>query len=64
MELEETLRAPLALFYMENTSYQEIAEILKIPMGTVMSRLYRGKTLLHKKMTEGREPALSASGQR
>jgi RNA polymerase sigma factor (sigma-70 family) len=44
--LDGMFRAPLALFYLENLSYKQIAETLGIPVGTVMSRLARGKEQL------------------
>lgn len=46
--LDEVNRAPLALFYLEDMSYRDIAETLEIPVGTVMSRLARGKEQLRR----------------
>ncbi len=51
-EVEELYRAPLVLHYLEDHAYREIAEILEIPLGTVMSRLSRGKELLRKRFAE------------
>lgn len=49
-ELEEEFRTPIILFYFEQFSYKEIAEQMEVPIGTVMSRLARGKAHLRQKL--------------
>ncbi|HUE35986.1 MAG TPA: RNA polymerase sigma factor [Candidatus Acidoferrum sp.] len=50
LEVDERYRVPLALYYFENHSYAEIAGMLDIPIGTLMSRLSRGKELMRKSL--------------
>lgn len=47
-ELPENFRLPVLLADLEGFSYKEIAEILDIPIGTVMSRLHRGRKALER----------------
>ena len=49
-ELPDDYRMVVLLADLEGFSYQEIAEILDIPPGTVMSRLYRARRRLEKQM--------------
>lgn len=47
-DLPENFRIPVLLADLEGFSYKEIAEILEIPIGTVMSRLHRGRKAMEK----------------
>ena len=60
-QVDEVYRAPVALFYMEDCSYQDIAGILQVPIGTVKSRLARGLAQL-KHIFAGRVPARNQQG--
>jgi RNA polymerase sigma-70 factor (ECF subfamily) len=46
--LPDKYREVAALYFMEDFSYEEIAEILDVPIGTVRSRLHRGRRMLQK----------------
>ncbi len=48
----EEFRTVLILSVIEGFAYKEIAQILDIPIGTVMSRLFRGRKLLQKSLRE------------
>lgn len=52
-EMPEGFRTPLILFYFEEFSYRDIAEQMDLPIGTVMSRLARGKAQLRERLTAG-----------
>ena len=45
-EMGMIYREPLSLFYIENKSYEEIGDILRLPMGTVAVRINRAKIIL------------------
>jgi RNA polymerase sigma-70 factor (ECF subfamily) len=49
-ELPEVFRVPVLLADVEGFSYKEIAEMIDVPIGTVMSRLHRGRKAMHKKL--------------
>ena len=50
LDLPENLRTVFVLAAVEELKYREIAEILDCPVGTVMSRLFRGRALLKQRL--------------
>ncbi len=48
--MPEKHKSPLILYYMEDMTYREIADLLDIPIGTVMSRLARAKKQMKKNL--------------
>ena len=53
--LPETFRAAVVLRDIEEYSYAEIARVLEVPVGTVMSRIHRGRALLRRSLSGGTE---------
>lgn len=61
-ELTEEFRIPLILYYFKDFSYKDIARQMELPMGTVMSRLARGKAFLRRRLADTAE--VSAGSER
>ncbi|HEY3913234.1 MAG TPA: RNA polymerase sigma factor [Verrucomicrobiae bacterium] len=60
-QVDDLYRAPVSLFYIEDYSYQEIADILNVPIGTVKSRMARGVAQLKVIFTGERPGAQSTA---
>ncbi|MCW1988454.1 UNVERIFIED_ORG: RNA polymerase sigma-70 factor (ECF subfamily) [Sphingomonas sp. R1F5B] len=58
-QLPDDQRAVLLLVSVEDLSYAEIAAVLDIPMGTVMSRLSRARERLRRQMEDGAQTRLA-----
>ncbi|MCL1632132.1 RNA polymerase sigma factor SigW [Sporolactobacillus sp. CPB3-1] len=52
-KLPEKYRLAIILKYIEDLSLKEISEIMDIPVGTVKTRIHRGREMLRKNMIEG-----------
>jgi RNA polymerase sigma-70 factor (ECF subfamily) len=52
MRLPELYRLPLVVVYMDGYRARELAEMLDVPLGTVLARLHRGRKLFEKQMWE------------
>lgn len=62
-QIDEEFRTPIILYFFDDISYRDIAEIMNIPIGTVMSRLARGKEYL-KQLLEPKVGWDSSIGQK
>ena len=51
--IDVAFQAAVALFYLEDHSYNDIASILDVPVGTVKSRIARGIAQLRKMLVAG-----------
>jgi RNA polymerase sigma factor (sigma-70 family) len=66
--LPPEVRLVVVLFFVEELSYREIAEIAECPVGTVMSRLWRGRRMLREQLRaydelgESSDAALTSCG--
>jgi RNA polymerase sigma factor (sigma-70 family) len=56
--LPEEQRSVLLLVGVEDLSYQETADVLRVPVGTVMSRLSRAREKMRQYLDRGRNPVL------
>jgi RNA polymerase sigma-70 factor (ECF subfamily) len=62
--LPEAQRAALVLIALEDFSYSEAARVLGVPLGTLMSRLARGREALRRALSEDAPPRLRLVGER
>jgi RNA polymerase sigma-70 factor (ECF subfamily) len=61
--MPEEFRMAVYLCDVEGFTYKEIAEIVDVPTGTVMSRLYRGRKLLRQSLADyAKERGFTVSG--
>lgn len=49
-KLDDRMKTPIMMFYFEKLCYKEIAKSLNLPMGTVMSRIARGKVYIRREL--------------
>jgi len=49
-ELPEIYRTPIILYYFDDLDYRDIADMMEVPIGTIMSRLARAKEKLRERL--------------
>ena len=64
LRLPEIYRIPLVLVYMDGFLARELAEMIDVPLGTVLARLHRGRKLFETQMWEYAEEAGMLQGGR
>jgi len=63
--LADDFRAAATLYFLEDLSYQEIADVLDVPVGTVRSRLHRARRILKESLWQmAEERGIVASGRK
>jgi RNA polymerase sigma-70 factor (ECF subfamily) len=58
-QLPEVFRSAVVLTDVEGLSYQEAADRLSVPLGTVMSRIHRGRARMREALTSDESPCLN-----
>lgn len=61
--VDEVYQGPVALFYLQDFTYREIAEILGVPIGTVKSRIARGIARLQQLLADDLSAGKSSTGE-
>jgi RNA polymerase sigma-70 factor (ECF subfamily) len=59
--VDDVFQSAVALFYLEDFSYKDIAEVLDVPIGTVKSRIARGLAQLREILFEDRSASVEVS---
>ena len=59
--INPVFRTAVVLRDIENLSYEEIAEILQVSLGTVKSRILRGREALRRELTQRLDPGFAAA---
>lgn len=62
--LPDEYRVAATLYFIEELSYQEIADLIDCPIGTVRSRLHRGRKILQQSLWELAEPHFTKGAKR
>jgi RNA polymerase sigma-70 factor (ECF subfamily) len=61
--LPETYRVVLTLRYLQNLSYDEIATVLNVPMGTIKTHIHRARRLLTERLRQWEEQTAGDEGE-